>query len=125
MTLRICLCVFISIALLSGQQREIEVLPNPDVIYKLQGDIGFEDLNFGPRIDGIEIATNLSQLIFIYYRDKTELTRRAMNVEMLDPFLKKQGEDGILRHSFQEYLPSSANVDELEVRLVLRNGDVE
>jgi|GEM_PF-2992508 len=124
MTLRICFIVFISMYSLHAQEKRIEVLPNPDVIYKLNGDIGFEDLNFGLRIFGVETPEEIKSLTFIYSRDTTEVMRRHIKADGLSGFQKPAPGDALLYHNFQEYIPAAVNICLLEIRIAFRNGDV-
>lgn len=103
------------------QNVAIKILPIDELIYKISGDLGFENWNFGLSLSGIDSLADIKCLKFSYYNTENQEIHHveyASNI-IVGGYLRRTEKGALTFHNFHHMLPEAAAVGRLEVELQL------
>ena len=100
----------------------IQVLPQDDAIYKISGDLGFENWNFAFVLKGLN--TDIDRLEIRHYSDDKQINLVEYSKSLLIAYLRKNNNGEIKSTGFHMTLPESSNADRLVLELFSNNKSV-
>lgn len=100
----------------------IQILPQDDAIYKVSGDLGFENWNFGFVLK--DVNTNIDRLEIRHYSDGKQINFVEYSASILAAYLRAKGDGKIESKGFHLSLPESSNADRLDLELFSNNKSV-
>ncbi|MCP5045601.1 MAG: M23 family metallopeptidase [bacterium] len=106
----------------SGPEVTIEILPANDIIYKIPGDLNFENWNFGFLVKGLYSISRIDRLQIKHYSGNDQIHLIEYQGSALSEFLKKKG-DGVLTFTnFHMMLPTKLSVDKMTLELFSKDA---
>ncbi|WDE07854.1 M23 family metallopeptidase [Thalassomonas viridans] len=100
----------------------IRILPHDDVIYKISGDIGFENWNFGIAIKGVK--ADIDRLEISHYSAGKQLNNIAYSKSALAAYLRTTDDGSIKSRGFHMMLPENLKADRLVLEFFSSNNSV-
>ncbi|MGH1362517.1 MAG: M23 family metallopeptidase, partial [Calditrichia bacterium] len=108
---------------MSLEKLEIQFLPNPNVIYKVDDDLGFENVNFGLSTSGKLTIEQVDSLRLVFYSQSNKQLTQSYPQSLLQHYVRRNADNFIL-HNFHHLFPRPCDIDRLVISLFTNNHSV-